>query len=269
VAITNYLTARDYFERALAGRTVDRRAYISQSAGTSGNRTFQQLITSFGKRQSHHNGNHPNGLTVADYLRNPVRAKFQARYQIKSAPSHDKDAVSVEAHLPAAKIPGGIMPDRSAAKSNLKNGPVPVTISSAALPMHNASNDTNIIEKSIHEAARKYSLPANLLRGVIRAESNFQPMAVSRAGAQGLMQLMPGTARELGVDNPFDIEQNVDGGARYLRKMLDRFGGDIKLALAAYNAGPGTVERYGGKIPPYRETEGYINRVLRFSKQTV
>jgi soluble lytic murein transglycosylase-like protein len=81
------------------------------------------------------------------------------------------------------------------------------------------------------------------------------------------MQLMPQTAKELGVDNPFNIEQNIDGGARYLRKMLDNFGGDLKVALAAYNAGPGAVEKYGGQIPPYQETEQYIKRVLRFSKQ--
>ena len=124
-----------------------------------------------------------------------------------------------------------------------------------------------MIESCIHKAAQKYNLPANLLRGVIRAESNFQVKAVSHAGAQGLMQLMPGTAKELGVDNPFDIEQNIDGGARYLRKMLDSFGGDIKVALAAYNAGPGTVEKYGGNVPPYQETKQYIDRVLRFSKK--
>ncbi|MGD8649562.1 MAG: lytic transglycosylase domain-containing protein, partial [Desulfobacterales bacterium] len=123
------------------------------------------------------------------------------------------------------------------------------------------------IEKSIQKAARKYNLSPELIRGVIQAESNFKVDAVSHAGAQGLMQLMPATAKELGVTKPHDIEQNIDGGAHYLRKMLDRFGGDVKLALAAYNAGPGTVRKFAGNVP-YRETIQYVDRVLRFSGQT-
>jgi soluble lytic murein transglycosylase-like protein len=126
--------------------------------------------------------------------------------------------------------------------------------------------DKDKIEISVNKAAAKYNLPTKLIKAVIRAESNFNSHAVSTAGAQGLMQLMPATAEELGVKNPFDIDQNVDGGTRYLRKMLDKFGGDIKMALAAYNAGPGTVERYQGNVP-YRETKQYVNRVLRFSRQ--
>jgi len=129
------------------------------------------------------------------------------------------------------------------------------------------TRERNKIEKSIYKAAQNYNLPVNLIKSVIRAESNFQVNAVSRAGAQGLMQLMPVTARELGVKNPFDIEENIDGGSRYLRKMLDSFGGDLKLALAAYNAGPEAVIKYGGKIPPYRETQQYVRRVLRFTRQ--
>ncbi|CAB1079293.1 Putative tail protein (ACLAME 1) [Olavius algarvensis Delta 1 endosymbiont] len=268
MAIANHLTARDYFDQALVGRTVNRRTYISQSAGTFGSRTFQQLITSFGQQQSHHNGINPNGLTVKDYLSNPVRVKFQSSYRIQSASSHNKDAASAETPVPTTKIADGDIPDKSAEKSSLKIRPAAETIASASTPTQSGSNENDTIEESIHLASRKYNIPANLLRGVIRAESNFQATAVSRAGAQGLMQLMPATARELGVDNPFDIEQNIDGGARYLRKMLDSFGGDVKIALAAYNAGPGTVERYGGKIPPYQETERYIDRVLRFSKQS-
>lgn len=117
---------------------------------------------------------------------------------------------------------------------------------------------------AIEKAAATYRLPAKLIRSVIQCESNFDAQARSHAGAQGLMQLMPATARDLGVTDPFDIGQNIDGGARYLRQMLDRFDGDVALALAAYNAGPGTVSRYGG-IPPYRETQAYVRKVLHLA----
>lgn len=117
------------------------------------------------------------------------------------------------------------------------------------------------IRQSIRNAATKYAISEKLIQSVIQAESNYRPDAVSPAGAQGLMQLMPATARELGVSDPFDVDQNIDGGSRYLRKMMDRFGGDITLALAAYNAGPGTVQRYNGNVP-YQETQTYIQCVL-------
>lgn len=120
------------------------------------------------------------------------------------------------------------------------------------------------IDQAVRNASRRYGLPANLIRSVIRHESNFDPRARSHAGAQGLMQLMPATAQELGVDNPFDIQQNIDGGSRYLKNMLDQFDGDLRKALAAYNAGPGTVRRYGG-IPPYPETRNYIRKVISSS----
>jgi soluble lytic murein transglycosylase-like protein len=113
----------------------------------------------------------------------------------------------------------------------------------------------------ISEAAAKYNIDPALLKAVIHAESGFKPNAVSPAGAQGLMQLMPSTAAALGVTDPFDPEQNIYAGARYLRAQLDRFGGDVALALAAYNAGPGAVARYGG-VPPYKETQRYVQRVL-------
>lgn len=114
----------------------------------------------------------------------------------------------------------------------------------------------------IVEAARLYQLPEPFIRAVMRVESDFNPTVVSRAGAMGLMQLMPKTARSMGVADPFDARQNILGGARYLRILANRFKGDLVLTVAAYNAGEGAVERYNG-IPPYKETQRYVRRVLK------
>ena len=118
----------------------------------------------------------------------------------------------------------------------------------------------------IDAAARRHGVDPALLRGLVRQESGFDPSARSPAGALGLTQLMPATARSLGVTNPLDPAQALDGGARYLRQQLDRFGGDESKALAAYNAGPGAVARFGG-IPPYAETQQYVQRVLGYAQE--
>ena len=115
----------------------------------------------------------------------------------------------------------------------------------------------------IEETAQKYGVDASLVEAVIQAESNFNPDAVSSAGAMGLMQLMPATASSLGVADPFNPEQNVDGGVRLLSQLLNSYDGNASLALAAYNAGPGAVATYGG-IPPYQETQTYVQRVLQY-----
>ena len=116
-------------------------------------------------------------------------------------------------------------------------------------------------------AADRYALPFTLIEAVIRVESNFDPRAVSSKGARGLMQLMPGTALLLGVDDAFDVAQNIDGGVRHLRALVDRYAGNLVVALAAYNAGAEAVTRHGG-IPPFAETRAYIDRVLRLAGHT-
>lgn len=118
------------------------------------------------------------------------------------------------------------------------------------------------VEPYVQAASTKYHLPANLLNAVIEQESGYQQNAVSSQGALGLMQLMPATAQTLGVSNPFDPAQNIDGGAHYLRQLLDKFNGSVPLALAAYNAGPAAVQQHGG-IPPYPETQAYVADILQ------
>lgn len=121
----------------------------------------------------------------------------------------------------------------------------------------------HVLEKIIARNSQEHKLHPALLRAVIKAESDFNPIAVSRAGAMGLMQLMPETAVALNVQDSFDPEQNVAGGAKYLRQLLNRFGGDLLLALAAYNAGERVVERYKA-LPPIQETQRYVSKVFRY-----
>lgn len=117
----------------------------------------------------------------------------------------------------------------------------------------------------VSEKANKYNLDPSLVHAVIKAESNGNPYAVSRKGAMGLMQLMPSTAKDLSVNNPFDPEDNIDGGVRYLRYLIDKFNGDLTLALAAYNAGPKNVEKTG-TVPQIPETKQYVKKVLSLYK---
>jgi soluble lytic murein transglycosylase len=126
-----------------------------------------------------------------------------------------------------------------------------------------SSGEHRAYSRDIHEAAARYAVPERLIWAVIRAESGFDPRAVSRKGARGLMQLMPETAAILRVRDCFDPRENIDAGTRHLRAMIERFPRDLRLAVAAYNAGDKVVARYG-RVPPYPETQEYVTRVLRF-----
>ncbi len=265
----NHLTVRDYFDRVMGGRPRNKKVISSGRTRSSAARGFHQILTSRQMQRSTKPQAKSGGLKITDYLAKPVRIKHKFKLKAATpAPQNNlvnTDRISGPSALPKARESAKI----TAAPSQAKIKDIPKLHNSIARLTHEqiGTRERNKIEKSIYEAAQKYNLPVNLIKGVIRAESNFQVKAVSHAGAQGLMQLMPDTARNLGVKNPFNIEENIDGGSRYLRKMLDSFGGDLKLALAAYNAGPEAVIKYGGKIPPYRETQQYVERVLRFTRQ--
>ena len=193
------------------------------------------------------------GLNAVDYLSMPVRMKYDTEVHFLNPQQECKNLEIKEA------------PDRVRSKTATGNAWEQDDVKSKNSKRVSVQG---AIERSINRASRKYDLPSELIRGVIKAESDFQVKAESSVGALGLMQLMPSTAAELGVEDPFDIDQNIDAGTRYLKSMLKRFGNDTRKALAAYNAGPGTVERYDGNVP-YKETRRYVERVLKFSGITV
>lgn len=183
----------------------------------------------------------PKGYEATLQRVDELRARLDL---VKSKP---KEPMPSPANIPmAGNIPGdGFAPLNPF-------GPGQSTSSSGA-PEH--------LRALISHAAAQTGVDPILLESLVQAESDFKPREVSPAGAMGLTQLMPGTAKSLGVTDPFDPAQNLIGGAKYLSQMLKQFGGDERLALAGYNAGPGAVRRFGG-VPPYKETQHYVDRIM-------
>ena len=242
-----------------------RRRLANRVSSNTGN-GFQNMLTAFRNRNPN-NVYKTRGLTIADYRTRPVISKSRCRPPSAPAAAGLKNTATIQ--FSRHRTPAPIKKDP--VKNNFVCAQDPkkfdfVERSKKTANQQAPLTDRQIIAQNVQKAAAKYNLPPELINAVIRAESNFQVQAVSSAGARGLMQLMPATAKELGVENSFDIQQNIDGGSRYLRKMLDRFGENIRKALAAYNAGPGTVIKYNGRVP-YPETRQYVERVLRFAKQ--
>ena len=162
-------------------------------------------------------------------------------------------------NAPAAPAPA-TAPAATAPTSSFAGALAAAQTAPSAAPVSGAGG-SSAFDSEINAAAASNGIDPALLKGLVSQESGFNPNARSGAGAVGLTQLMPGTASSLGVTNPLDPAQSLQGGAKYLREQLDRFGGDETLALAAYNAGPGAVQKYGG-VPPYAETQNYVTSVM-------
>jgi soluble lytic murein transglycosylase-like protein len=217
-------------------------------------------------------------IESSDGVRNPTTAGAQD-ISIKGTGFEDilsamleKSFTAGEKPLNSTMIPGlrimstsdYILNIKASIKNNIKAG-IYKGVYSKPSSINNsvegaASSGPKDLKLMVAQTANKYGLSPRLLDAVVQAESDYSIKSVSTSGAMGLMQLMPDTADELGVENPFNPRENLEGGARYLKSLIDKYNGSIKLALAAYNAGPGTVDRYGG-VPPYPETIAYISRI--------
>ena len=197
-----------------------------------------------------------------------LQKSFMGLQQVPGAVGFDaqlQQAIAAQKAAEAAKgQANGANTVQSAAKTNAAqpsaNATLPVNVGTGLKAVSDLPAADGDLATMVQEAARDQNVDARLVNAVAQAESGGDQSAVSPVGAIGVMQLMPDTAAGLGV-NPYDKKQNIEGGAKYLREMLDTFGGDVRKAVAAYNAGPAAVKAYGG-VPPYPETQAYVDRVL-------
>jgi soluble lytic murein transglycosylase-like protein len=175
--------------------------------------------------------------------------------------------------VPEVRLPNKSVYSQNKRKKSLATAAPLLSLAAPAVPSIKTLMEVEMISKQknaenryqllIIDAAYRYNVEPAIIKAIIMAESGFNPKAISRVGARGLMQLMPRTARSLGVEDSFKPAHNIDAGVRYFKHLLDQFDGEIKLALAAYNAGSYNVRKYGG-IPPFKETKFYINKVLKY-----
>jgi soluble lytic murein transglycosylase-like protein len=286
MGIQSKMTIEDYMKNASGRFKVVRQDLKPQkTASAPSGSEFNGILSTFKKPSNQSEPKTMKGLSVADYRSHPVASLYNrtAKQLPANAKTPDSDKSTskkaseylIGAESPNTQIPI-ISPDAAGADDHTQDTSLfssnsqktIITPSGINAPQIRSSVISPKIEKAIQDAAAQYQLSPKLIKGVIKAESNYDANAVSPAGAQGLMQLMPGTAKDMGVTNPFDIKQNIDGGVRYLKKMMEMFGGNVKQALSAYNAGPGTVKRYKGDVP-YSETRQYVDKVIDNTKTAV
>jgi soluble lytic murein transglycosylase-like protein len=200
-----------------------------------------------------------NGFTIRHESRAPLGETTRLFLTADGSSFVDVPTAEIVQIEPDLSAP--VAPEKPAEALATAPGATNPTLVNTAPPTPASSHPVDITE-AVNSASGRYRIDPDLVNSVIRAESGFKIHAVSPKGAQGLMQLMPGTASKLGVPNAFDPEANVDGGTRYLRELLERYNFDLVKALAAYNAGPHRVEQYGG-VPPYLETRKYVASIVR------
>ena len=198
-----------------------------------------------------------NGVRVYVEPAKPQALTPRSRRSVKSAASNKPVPVSQNAAIALDDPASTLKP------TVLSYDPLPPSLASTGSALRGFTTGSSQVDGYLIDAGLKNGIDPLLLYSIMHQESSFKSHAISPKGARGLMQLMPGTAIRFGVTNIFDARQNIEGGARYVRFLLERFDGDVRLTLAGYNAGEGAVEKYGRQIPPYAETQEYVRRISR------